>query len=367
MWRNRVILSICSVVIVLLVLSGCTKKPAATTAPPTTAKATAQTTLASPAPTQTTATQVGTTQASTTKPAATTPSTPAAKVKLTILTGAEGSAQRTWAIAMSNIINKYSTKVQLTAEISPGTNETPGILQAGKAHLAVSGQPGTYDAGNGVGTYAGKPATDVRLMAAWGPTFYLMFTKNPNVNNVQDLKGKKVATGPATAGASVLFKALFEKHLPELGVKPVNYGSAGDLVDAVRDGLAEVGIYGVGQPWAPLYELATTQKIKIIGMAEVFETVLKEQPYREIVNLPANTYPGQTTVVKSFGSSSGAMVRADVPDELVTDMLTILEAHYDEMLVAAPAAISFLDPNALDKAGMRLHPATAKWLEHLKK
>jgi TRAP transporter TAXI family solute receptor len=142
--------------------------------------------------------------------------------------------------------------------------------------------------------------------------------------------------------------------------------SANELGERIKDGIYDVGFYGVSQPWSVLLDLTSTMKMSLFGVTGENLNKIVEWAKGEYfpVEMPANTYPNQPKPIETFGSLQTTIVRADVPENVVKEILDLLDEHFDEFHKAYPSAgLALHDFNIQTKEVAPFHPGTIAWLK----
>ena len=121
------------------------------------------------------------------------------KIRLKYAGGAEGSGTYRSAVAISELVNKYSKRIEIAVQVSPWSRETPLMLEANMVQLGAGGATGEIWSTQGTGSYKGKPCKTVRRLMIWGASFNLFFAPSKyNINSTDDLVGKKIGIGAKT-------------------------------------------------------------------------------------------------------------------------------------------------------------------------
>ncbi len=291
----------------------------------------------------------------------------AEKIRLKYAGGAEGTGTYRSALAIGEIVNKYSKRLEIAVQVSPGTLETPRMMEAGMVQICSGSSSGEILSTQGKGKYKGKPVKTVRRMMVWGQSIYLLFAyAEKNIKSIDDLVGKKIGLGPSTTPTG----QTCAKVLELVGLKgKANWyfnSSSAELGERIKDGMYDVGFYGVSQPWSVLLDLTSRKKVHFFGITGKYaDEVVKSTGGRYFpVELPPNVYPNQPYPVPTFGSFQTTLVRADVPADVVLEILTILDEHFDEFRTAyPPAGISYHDFRIQQIEHAPLHPGTVQWLK----
>jgi TRAP transporter TAXI family solute receptor len=289
------------------------------------------------------------------------------KIRLKFAGCIEGGGTYRSALAISEIVNKYSKRLELSVQSSPGTLETPRMLEAGMVQMAQGSSSGEMMSTDGIGGYEGKPTKMVRRMLVWGEAVYLIFAPaNKNITSIEDLVGKKIGLGASTSPTGETAAKALELMGLAGKAKWYNNTSATELGERIKDGMYDAGFYGVAQPWSVLLDLTSGMKMNFFGITgENLDKVVKWSKGRYFpVEMPANVYPNQPNRIQTFGTLQTTLVRADVPDDVVMEILDLLDNHFEEFRSAyPPAGLTYHDFNIQANEIAPLHPGTIAWIK----
>ena len=114
--------------------------------------------------------------------------------------------------ALAEVLNAQSGQSwNVTAESTSGSQENIRRLATGELDFAVSNSAITYFAARG--TEGWDRAYPVRSVMTLAPNVALFLARaNSGVNQIADLKGKRVVVGPAGAGFEYFVKPLLAAH-----------------------------------------------------------------------------------------------------------------------------------------------------------
>ena len=105
-----------------------------------------------------------------------------------------------------------------------------------------------------------------------------------------------------------------------------------DAVTALKEGRADAFFHHSAAPMAAMVEAELTTPFRILPLSDdAIALLLKEVPWTARQTIPAGTYKGQTEDVKWTYSKAGIMVRKDLPDALVYDIVQAVDLHMDEI------------------------------------
>jgi len=213
-------------------------------------------------------------------------------------------------------------KVNVSA--SAGSTQNVRLVSAGKADFGIAYAGDTYLASVGklspqdTDKYEGARAVGY----LYGAPAQLIVRADSGIDSAADLAGKRVAVGAGGSGAAAnaerFFKGLgiWDKMEPQF----LGYNNA---AAAFSNKQIEAFWVFAGFPTAAVIQAAQQNDIKLINVysdAEKFG-VFNEYPFYSALDIPANTYKGQTEAVKSFQDSALWIANKDVPEDVVYNLI----------------------------------------------
>jgi len=213
-------------------------------------------------------------------------------------------------------------KVNVSA--SAGSTQNVRLVSAGKADFGIAYAGDTYLAS--VGKLSPKDTrkyTGTRAVGyLYGAPAQLIVREGSGINSAADLKGKRVGVGKGGSGAAAnaerFFKGLgvWDKMDPQfLGYNNAAAAFSNKQLDAFW--------VFAGYPTAAVIQAAQQNSINLINVyndAKKFG-VFSEYPFYSPLDIPANTYKGQSEAVKSFQDSALWIANEKVPADVVYNMI----------------------------------------------
>jgi len=291
---------------------------------------------------------------------------------VTIVTGSTGGTYYPIGTILANHFNTalMDKGYKWSAQSSGGTVENLDMMQRSEAEMAIAMANLTGFAYTGPVRYEGKKIENLRyVMGLWPDVTQFVVSGSSGIKTWADLKGKKVAVGPAASGTEfssrVLLKALAGLTFDDIRAEYVGYSEASQ---ALQNGQLDAFNAEAGVPVAAVAELyAGRQEVNMLEFSpEDIATLKKEAPFYAAVLIPAGTYPNQEKELRVAGIKSALLVGKDVPEELVYDMLKVVYSKKED-LKNEHAAFTKVDfDNPVDGLyGAPLHPGAVKFFKEM--
>lgn len=247
-----------------------------------------------------------------------------------IATGGTGGTYYPLGGMLAQLISNKATidgkKVSATAE-SAGASVANAKLLGNKEIESAFVAADILDAAyNGRAQFDGQPVKNLRALAALYPeTVQLVTRANSGINSIKDLKGKSISSGSPGSGQYQLLTDLLRVNGMSRSDVKEDSSSFTQAVDKIKDGNLDATLITAGVPTAAVTDFAQAHDLKIVPISgpEV-AVLLKEQPYYTQVNLPANTYKGQTADVPTLAVLAVWATHDGVSDEAAYEVTKAL-------------------------------------------
>jgi hypothetical protein len=220
----------------------------------------------------------------------------AQQIRLSIVTGGTGGVYYPLGGGLANVLSKAIPGLEATAEVTSASVDNIKLVGAGKADIAFTLADTAADGFNGVGKF--KEKVPVRTVAVlYANKSQWVTVEGSGVQKMQDLKGKRIATGAPGSGTELIALRILEA----LGIDPDKDVqreklSVAESVNALKDRKIVAFFWSGGVPTAAVTDLAATpgMKIKLLDHAEAIPNMVKKYgPLYVKGTIPAKSYPGQ--------------------------------------------------------------------------
>jgi TRAP transporter TAXI family solute receptor len=218
----------------------------------------------------------------------------------------------------------------LTTAETAGSVENVLLIERGEARAGLAQSDVAASAITGDGMFSGTgPLGHLRAVASLFPEpVHVVVRADSGIEGLHDLVGRRVALGRVASGsrqtavhlleaAGVAIDQLagLEEPSPQVALERL---AAGDI-----DAVIEV----VAAPWRQLEVAMRGGGLRLLPVDAA--TIAAES--RDVhglvpLDIPGRTYPGQTSSVPTLAATALMVVRDDVPDAIVTDMLELIYA-----------------------------------------
>jgi TRAP transporter TAXI family solute receptor len=257
-------------------------------------------------------------------------------------------------------------KGRCTVEVADGSADDIKRLRDGAADFAIVQSDVAADAVAASGAFASsKPFTELRAVTGfYGQILTVLVKGDGPIKSVEDLKGKRVASG--TPGAP---EPLFADFLEGLGWTKSELGGLAEMprsdqVGALCGGAVAAIAITAPHPNGFVRSAVAACNATVLDLAgPAIDAVVAQHSAYGPAKLELGVYGGGSHVIQSFGTRAVLVTTLKMDDEAIRLLLKAVLDHVDDLRAAHPA-FAGLDAAALSSGsglGADRHPAAAKF------
>jgi TRAP transporter TAXI family solute receptor len=290
------------------------------------------------------------------------------KEKVRLGGGPEGGTFIVYANELAKLLQQELPELQFKVTSSGGSVANLDNIEAGKVALALAYAGDAYLGRKGLlKNHQIRQKNIQALGRVYGSTAQLVVLKESIIKTPEDLVNRRVAIGSSGSGAA----HSAERYFRILGIwdeiTPLYMGY--DLaMEELISRRAQAVWQLVGAPSASIVNTNRNHPLRLIDLSELAEQsdFLLEYPFYSRVNIPAETYHGQTQPIDSFQDNTLLVAHPGTDSQLITTTLQLLFSPEgkQQMLKAHPVAKDLELQKGLQGIQIPLHPAAEKfWRE----
>jgi len=245
-------------------------------------------------------------------------------------------------------------------------------VQNGELEMGMAAADVTRSMYLGEGKFDGKPHEKLRVVANLYPEdLHLVLPKGGSINDLSDLKGKRVGIAQAGSGTQVAVLQMLDAW----GVNRDNIDEAelnnSQSAERMADGQLDAYFYAAGWPVAAMVQLASTKGMDLHSFTdEDLKKINELIPAYIPSKIPAGIYEGVDTDTLTPAVSALLVVSSDQDEELIYEVTKALWNDNTRKLLDnghAKGKQITLD-SALDGVGalgVPLHPGAEKFYKEV--
>lgn len=281
--------------------------------------------------------------------------------ELRIGTASQGGAFYPVGQAISTLVNNYADDLTMVPIVTQGSVENPRLVNSGEVDVAITNNNLSVLANKGVGPYKKAGAMQLRALGSLHFSILHMITlADSSVNSIADLKGKRVAVGPAGGGTiPFLNQVLALAGLTSDDIVP-SFLSYADGFSQLSDGNVDAAFALSGYPAGAVMQAQANKKLKFIALSdEEMTTALDKYPNYNRVVVPADVYKTDDDGVV-LGVNNMLIVDAGMDDEAAYQITQAIYAHMDEFMAENSFARQ-IEPARSLELKIPLHPGAERF------
>lgn len=284
--------------------------------------------------------------------------------QLTIGTASAGGAFYPIGTGLAEVITQHVEPLYVTAEITGGSVENVILTGTGECDLAISNADHVADGIAGRGSY--DTAYDVNAICSLHASIlHIVTLGNTGVKSVEDLKGKKVAVGPAGGGSIPMITAVLEAYGMTFDDITPTYVSYDDGITQLKDGQVDAALVGAGYPSSSVLALQATDKVVMVSLTEeAMAKISENNPAYSKVVVPADTY-GMDSDVIVLGVRNLVYCSPDLSEDTVYAITKALYENLTEVQSYHNALTSVTQETMVDVSGVPLHPGAERFYKEI--
>ncbi len=279
-----------------------------------------------------------------------------------------GGAWYSIGAGLTDIINTSDIGIQASLATTGGSIENCKLVSKGSCEIAIAIGYHAYNAQNGLAEFEGAKMDNLTLMFSGLSVgvMQVVVPGNSAVMTMADLKGKKVAVGPAGGGAITTLTACLEYYGIKYEEITPTYVSYDEGVTMMTDGNVDAAIVYAGIPTAAVSTLqAGGKNFRILSLTqEEQDAILSHYSYFTGVTIPAAMY-GLSEDVLTLGTPNVVIVNKDMPDDLVYKILEVYfsDAGLEAIHNSQPSAKGLTIEKAVQNPCIPFHPGALKFFQ----
>lgn len=268
--------------------------------------------------------------------------------------------------SISNLVTKYAGGgITMVPVVTAGSVQNPRLVNSGEVDLGITNNNLALFANRGIGPYkSGK--MDLRAVGALHFSVLHMVTlDSSSIKTFADIKGKRVAVGPAGGGTLSFLRRLLSLYgMTMKDIRP-NFLSYADGFSQLADGNVDAAFALSGYPSSAVNQARASKKLRFITIepAKMKEALEKFKFYSR-VEIPKAVYKLDTDAVV-LGVNNMLIVKASMDADKVYRITKAVYGHMDEFR-KNNALAKQIDPKRSTSLTIPLHPGAARYFKEMK-
>ncbi len=287
------------------------------------------------------------------------------KVNMILATGGTSGTYYPLGGAMAQIFNTKIDNTNVTAQATGASVENCKLLGSKEAELAILQNDMLDYAYKGVEAFEEGKIENLRGIGTMYPEIIqIVAAPDSGIVNVKDLKGKKVSVGAPGSGVEANVRQIFEATGLTYDDMSVTYLSFAESGDAFKDKHIDSFFVTAGIPNAAIQDISAQNKISMVSLTDdVIKNLTTKYPFFVEYTIPANTYNGQTSDVKTVAVMATLATYAEVDDDVIYNITKALFDNLDELGEAHAKGKEMTLEGAVKGISIPFHPGAEKYFK----
>ena len=279
---------------------------------------------------------------------------------LTLATASPGGIYIIYGEAVAKIL---TDKLGITVNPLPtqGPVHNIKLIETGGAQLGLTTMGVALQGWNGTGGWTeGKRFRNMRaLFPMYDTPFQAIVLERSEITTIAQLDGKRVGVGPRAGTGSTYIPSV----LKAIGISAqITNGSFDHMADELFSSNFDAVMTLTGAPLPAIQHAAVQQPFRLIALSpEQIDGVLKVIPEFSASKIVAGTYPFQDKDYDTLGVFNFAIGRAELPDDLVYQLVKTVFENQPNLLKAISTAAETIPQNVLKDTFLPLHPGALRY------
>jgi uncharacterized protein len=244
---------------------------------------------------------------------------------------------------------------------SQGPVHNVKLVDSGAAQLGMITMGVGLQGWNGTGDWTGgKQFRNMRaLFPMYDTPFQAVALRRSGIATVAQLDKKRFGVGPRAGTGGIYIPAI----LKVLGVSAkLNYASFDVMVTELLAGRHDAFVTLTGAPMPGIQKAETAEPITFISLSpEQIDAIRKAMPEFSPSKIVAGTYRSLDKDYVTFGVYNFAVGRADLPDDLVYQLVKVVFENQPRLVKASSTAHETIPQNAEKDTFLPFHPGAVRY------
>ncbi len=245
--------------------------------------------------------------------------------------------------AICRLVNRNRAEhgIRCGVESTGGSIFNINAIRGGELEFGVAQSDWQFHAYNGSSRFEEQGAfEDLRAVFSVHPEpFTVVARADAGIESFEDLQGKRVNVGNPGSGQ----RGTMEVVMDAMGWSMDDFALASELQaaeqsQALCDNNIDAMVYTVGHPSGSIQEATTACDAVLVEVwNDEIEQLVGDRPYYRQATIPGGMYRGNDEDTTTFGVGATFVTSADVPDDVVYEVVKAVFENFDQFKGLHPA------------------------------
>jgi TRAP transporter TAXI family solute receptor len=239
------------------------------------------------------------------------------------------------------------------------------LVEGGGAQLGMITMGVGLQGWNGTGDWTnGKQFRNMRaLFPMYDTPFQAVVLRRSGITTVAQLDKKRIGIGPRAGTGGTYIPAI----LKVLGISAESiFGSFDEMVTELFAGRQDAFVTLTGAPMPAIREAEAKEPVTLISLSpEQIDAIRKAMPEFTASKIAAGTYSSLDKDYNTIGVYNFAVARADLPDDLVYQLVKAVFENQPRLLKASLTASETIPQNVVKNTFLPFHPGAVRYYREI--
>jgi uncharacterized protein len=283
---------------------------------------------------------------------------------LTLGTASPGGVYYVYGDELAKILTE-KLGIPVNPQPTQGTVHNAKLVDSGGAQLGMITMGVALQGWNGTGDWTkGQQLRNMRaLFPMYDTPFQAFVLKRSGIATLAQLDRKHIGAGPKAGTGGTYIPAIMKV----LGISAeINFGSFDDAVAGLLDGRIDAFTSLVGAPIPAIQKLEAKEPLTLISLSpEQIDAIRKAMPEFSPSKITAGTYQSLDKDYVTTGMYNFAIGRADLPDDLVYQLVKATFENQPRLVKATSTASETLPQNVVKNTLLPFHPGAIRYYREI--
>ncbi len=200
--------------------------------------------------------------------------------------------------------------------------------------------------------------------------FHVIVSEGSPLTSLDDIRtgrlSVRIGTGPPGSGEEFLLRESLRGYgmsyddIRDWGGRLDLMGSV-ERTDQFRDHHMDLIIFNINEPASIVTQLMLTRPTRFLSISDEVRRELERGWRVKVLDIPANTYPGQTEAVGTVGLVFGIFTTAEVSEDIVYHLTRTIAEDKDYLETVHPGFRSWEPRDMVENADVPTHPGALRY------
>ena len=246
-----------------------------------------------------------------------------------------------------------------------GSIQNVKLLDSGGAQLGLITMSTGLEGWNGTGEWTkGARFRNIRaLFPMYDNPFQAVVLQRSGITTLAQLDKKRIGVGPRAGNGATYGPGIFRI----VGISPeMSYGSYNDMGTDLLAGHIDALLTLLGAPVPAIQSVDAKEPVTFLSLsAEQMEAIRKEWPEFGPAKIAAGTYRLMDKDYVTVGVPNFVIGRADLPDDLVYQLVKAVFENQPRLVKATSAASDTIPQNVVKDTFLPFHPGAVRYYREI--